>query len=101
MALVIGALLSCRVRSWRDGCTGCSVLFSSHSSLTSLRAQVRIINYQQQRVSAEYIQTIRIAMGKSIGSQSSQAERQDNLFQVHAECLCVLLSDKEEVKNKD
>ena len=49
-------------------------------------AQVRIIDTNSNRFSTGYIQAIRIAMGKSIDSQSSQAKGQNNLFQVHAEC---------------
>lgn len=95
---MVGGAAPGRVRSWSGG--GCGVVFSSHSSLISLRAQVKIIHINNNNsFGAEYIQTIRIAMRKSIGSQSSQAKGQNDLFQVHAECLGVLLSDKE--KNKE
>lgn len=49
-------------------------------------SQVRIINSNNNSLVSEYIQTVRIAMRKSIGSQSSQAKGQNNLFQVHSEC---------------
>ena len=102
---MVGGAAPGRVRSWSGD--GCGVVFSSHSSLISLRAQVKIININNNNnnnnnnnsFGAEYIQTIRIAMRKSIGSQSSQAKGQNDLFQVHAECLGVLLSDKE--RNKE